>query len=199
MPPQGGIDPADPMSLASALQENEQQAVDYIAEAMFKLTPADIEALETDVVGAVPKLLARTFVRAQQNFLVQMGRIIPQMIQRQSVLVQRNSENEGKFFARWPDLKQAEHTDIVRKYAVTYRRMHPQATMEQMVEDLGPMIMMAARVTPSLHPAAGGAGKGNGARAASPPPFVPAQGGPAASVKQVESQPWDILDSSRNE
>lgn len=192
-----GVDPADPMSLAAALQANEAQATAYIAESMFKLTPEDIEALETDVVSAIPTLLARTFVRSQQNVLTQMGKLIPQMIERHSVLMRRNAENEGKFFARWPDLKADVHGDLVRKYAVTYRRMHPQATMEQMMEDLGPMIMMAARVAPSGVPAGGG--RPNGSRAVSPPPFVPAQGGPAASATQIESQAWDILDPSRGD
>ena len=61
-PPSGQgpqYNPADPLSLARALQENEAEAIEHVAKTMFALSPEDIGALEADVAGTVPKLLAK--------------------------------------------------------------------------------------------------------------------------------------------
>jgi hypothetical protein len=130
------------------LAANEDAAIQFTAENMFRLTPEEVEALETNMVEAVPKLMARAFVKSQLNALNQMARIVPAMIQRQTELVKQHTEAEGKFYQRWPDIKADQHRNLVLKYAAVYRQMHPNTTLEQMVEDLGPMVMMAAKVVP---------------------------------------------------
>lgn len=178
------LDPLDPASVAQALVKHEAATIEHVAKELFKLTPEEIEALETDTVGEIPKLLAKSYVKMQTAVLGQMARMIPQMIQKHNEVVKRNSENEGKFFARWPSIKAAEHGNLVRRYAYTYRQMHPQASLDQMIEDLGPMIMMAAKIVPQ--PATPGSGQPaspmtNGVRPPQPAPFVPAGAGAGAA------------------
>lgn len=188
------IDPSDPVSVAKALGENEAAAIEHVAKTMFALSPEDVEALESDTVGTIPKLLARSFVRAQRSMLEQLGRMVPQMIQRHQEVVKRNTENEGKFFGRWPDLKPDLHGDLVRKYGATYRAMHPTATLDQMIEDLGPMVMMAAKVVPTMKPAVPSAtAPANGARPPQPSPFVPALGGPGAASTEPSMEPFEAI------
>lgn len=198
-PPQ--IDPYDPAMLAQQLSQIEPQAVQMVADQMFRLTDEEKEALEQDVIGTVPKLLAKVFVKSQQNVLQQLGRMIPVMMQRHLASVDRNRGNEDKFYSRWPDIKRDQHHNSVMRYAAVYRQMHPTATLDQMVEDLGPMIMMAHKIVPQT---AGSAAKGQPARPApqggangrSPPasPFVPAGAGPTSVQQRApEMEAWEAM------
>jgi hypothetical protein len=196
------IDPYDPATLSQHLTQNEAQAVELVAQHMFQLSPEEREALEQDVIGTVPKLLAKVFVKQQQNALTQMGRMIPMMIQRHLQAVKRNEGNEGKFYQRWPDIDREKHHDSVMKYASVYRQMHPQASLEQMIEDLGPMIMMANKIVPqSLRPGAPAASAkqtgtpatpANG-RSPPPTPFVPAGSGAAQAPRAQELPAWEAM------
>jgi hypothetical protein len=195
------LDRYDPGMLASHLAQNEAQALDYVAQNVFKLTPAEVEALEMNVVETIPKLLAKVFVRSQQNVLTQLASMVPVMIQRQSVAMQRNTEGEGKFYQRWPNIKKDQHGDLVTKYGAVYRQMHPNANLDQMIEDLGPMIMMAARIPPQAvvqapvgQPANPAAQRATNGRSPPPNPFIPAGSvGPAASATAPEVSPWEAM------
>ena len=190
-PQADALDPYDPSSLSRHLAANEEAAINYTAEHVFKLTPAEVEALETNVVEAVPKLMARAFVKSQLNALEQMSRLVPAMIQRQGEMLKANATNESKFYGRWPDVKPEKHGDLVRKYAAVYRQMHPNTTLEQMIEDLGPMVMMAARVVPQP-PTSSPSASANG-RNPPPPPFAPAGAGATNSSKSMELNPIEAM------
>lgn len=195
------FDRYDPAMLSQHLAGNEAQALDYVAQNMFKLSPEEVEALETNVIDAVPKLLAKVFVKSQQNVLMQLASIVPVMMQRQTVAMQRNSDNQEKFYARWPQVEKAKHGDLVTKYAAVYRQMHPTAGLDQMIEDLGPMVMMAGRINPGIPVAGTAAAAVNPAaqRAANgrpppPTPFVPAGNmAPAMASTTPEISPWEAM------
>lgn len=178
-PAQPPLDPSDPASLATHLQENEAAMIDHVAKAYFQITPQEMEELETNVGEAIPKLLAKTFVKMQGNMLQQMSRLVPGMVQRTSEAIQRNVENEARFFTKWPQLKPqdpqkaAEYAQTMRTMAVTYRQMYPQATLEKMIDDLGPLVMMRVGVNPTQVVAAPPAPP-------KPQPFVPATPGATA-------------------
>jgi hypothetical protein len=182
--------------LSQELGKFESQATQMAADQLFKLTPQETEALEQDVIGTIPKLLAKAFVKSQRNSLDQLGRLVPTMIQRHLQAMMRNTSNEGKFYQRWPDIKQDQHGESVRKYAVVYRQMHPTASLEQMIEDLGPMVMMANRIAPSppaprASPTKPAAANG---RAPQPSPFVPAGAGPTAVAPTTpELEAWEAM------
>jgi len=84
----------------------------------------------------------------------------------------------------------------VLKYAAVYRQMHPNASLEQMVEDLGPMIMMAQKIVPNStakgQPARQAPAGANG-RSPQPSPFVPAGAGTTAAPRHVEVEPWEAM------
>lgn len=196
------IDPYDPAVMSQHLAQHEAAAIEFVANSQFKLTPEESEALEQDVIGTVPKLLAKVFVKSQQNVLAQLGRMIPVMIQRQNEAMKRNTANEDKFYSRWPDIKRDKHHENVVRYAAVYRQMHPNATLEQMIEDLGPMIMMANKIVPSMQAPGATSGQparqpgalapGNG-RSPPPSPFVPAGAGPVTQQRAVAQEPWEAM------
>lgn len=202
-PPQAAFDRFDPGTLAHHLASNEAAALEYVAQNVFRLTPQEVEALETNVVDTIPKLLAKVFVKSQQNVLSQLASMVPTMIQRQTVAMRLNDQNADKFYERWPMIKKSEHSDLVNKYGSVYRQMHPQATLEQMIEDLGPMVMMAGRITPqALAPVVPGGQPVNPAaqraaangRSPPPSPFVPAgSAAPTAASTAPEVSPWEAM------
>lgn len=195
------LDPYDPAGLAIAVQQNEQATVDHVASTLFQLSNEDVQALETDIVGTIPKLMARAFVKTQVNQLMQLARIIPEMVRRSSENLRTHTQNEDAFYTKWPQINRQTHGDLVRRYGITYRSMNPQATKEQMMEDLGPLVMMAAKIpltaapaTPTAQPHANGAVR----PAHQPTPFSPAIPGPAATIQSQELSDVEAMFAPRD-
>jgi hypothetical protein len=184
--------------MAEALMQNEPALLDHLAANEFKLSQEDIEALETDAPAYIPKLLARVFLKSQQSALRQMANIVPAMMQKMTEVTKRNTENENKFFSRWPNLKADQHGDTVRRLARTYRQMHPQASLDQMIEDLGPIVMITAKVP--LTPAAPN-GSGHAPSGSPPPAFRPALSGSVSPPQPTDpnADPWGGLAGSADE
>lgn len=136
------LDPYDPVALVGALRQNEEAAVSHIAETVFKLSEKDIEALENDVVGTVPKLLAKAVVQAQMNALQVVGKLFPAMAARHQAVTQKHGENESQFYRAWPQIEQGKHGALVNELGSLYRRMNPDAPLEKMIDDVGPLVMM---------------------------------------------------------
>lgn len=206
---QPNLDPYDPGTLAAHLAQNEEQVIQHVADNVFKLSDKDVEELESNAVGTIPKLLARTLVTAQRNFLMQMANLVPRMIQAHGEVTKRHSEAEGEFYSRWPDLKKDQSitvagkpttvNQLVMQYASVYRQMNPQASRKDAIEYVGPMVMMAAGVTPSTQPPAQSAPVAspmtNGTRPPQPTPFSPAGAlaGGAVPSTRPELSPVEAL------
>lgn len=192
------LDPGDPITLARALVEHEAAAIEHTAQSLFTLSNEEVEALETDVVGTIPKLLAKVAVKVQQQQLAQLSRIVPMMIERHARVTQRHTANEDKFYQAWPGLDRSKHGDVVRKYGAVYRAMNPQATLDKMIADLGPMVMMAAGVQPgqSVQPSRQGNGAVPPRPLHQPSAFVPAAGGTSGMSGSTQQGVFDFLGQS---
>jgi hypothetical protein len=183
------LDPYDPAGLARAIQSNEQATIDYVAQSMFQLSPEDAQALESDVIGTVPKLFAKAFVKSQVNQLMQLANIIPEMVRRATSDMRNHTQNEDAFYSKWPQIDRQKHGDLVKRFGITYRQLNPTVSRDEMIEHVGQLVLMAAKLpvtasptgTPTAQPQNGAA------RAAhQPSPFTPALPGPAANVQQPE-------------
>lgn len=197
--PQGPTEPqqptlslADPMSIARVMRENEPNLIEHLAQTEFALSPEDIAGLEEDAVAYTPKLLAKTYVRMQQNMMAQFARVIPAMITAHSEITQKSAKSEEGFFSRWPGLNKDEYRSQVRHAAQVYRRMNPQATKEEMVEELGQILSIRLKVPLTAAPSPRPAAPNNGMQrpVQTTPPFRPAMGGPAAPPSPQAADPW---------
>lgn len=192
------FDPADPISLARGLDENREAAIEHLATTAFKLDPTELEGLEVDIANTIPKLMAKTVVFAQTQFLTQLSRVVPLMIQRNNAIVKRNDENMGEFYSAWPSLDRVKHGAAVQELAVRFRQMFPSVTKEQMIEQLGPLVLTSQGlpVTP-IHRGPAAASKPNGGQprpgARSPAGFVPAAPGTVAQTTTVPEDPWAFM------
>lgn len=185
------FDPADPISIARALKENESAAIDHVASTVFALRPEELTALEQDVAGMVPKLLAKVLVTAQQQTLSQLGRFMPMMIQRHQEVIQRHTASVNEFYKAWPAIDQTKHDLVVREMGARYRQMNPNATTAQMIKDLGPFVMMRVGIPltgQTLAPA-----KAAPVAAAVQTPFVPAGPGSVGLNAPAEAGQYDYL------
>ena len=106
------------------------------------MTPQELEALETNVGGEVPRLLAKAAVYMQTQVLTQMGRIIPMMMQRHSEVQARHSKNVNSFYEAWPSIDKTKHDQKVREIASTFRQLNPGVPTDKMIETIGPFILM---------------------------------------------------------
>lgn len=188
--PSPTLDPYDPGTLAAHLAQNEEQVIQQLADSTFKLSDKDVEDLEANTIGTIPRLLSKVAVTMQRNFLMQMANIVPRMVQAHGEVSKRHNEAENAFYSRWPDLKKDQHGETVMKYAAVYRQMHPEASRQDMIEAVGPMVMMAAKVQPSAQPqtaATQASPMVNGVRPPQPAPFVPA--GPSAGGASMSTAP----------
>jgi hypothetical protein len=210
-PPASGQSPVldlyDPAVLAQGILGNEQATIDHVAATMFALTPEEVQALETDTVGTVQRLCARTFVKTNANMLMQLSRLIPTMIQRGLEDTKRATTNEDAFYTAWPQIDRQKHRDLVNRYGVTFRQMNPNTSRDEMIKMLGPLIMMAAGIPfngqpqpaapvgaqPQVHPAAGSPPAQNGVRPPPQSPFVPAVPGPGATGQEPQLEPWEAM------
>lgn len=194
------FDPGDPMSIASAMQENRDAYIQRLAQTQFALSPEDMAALEADVTTAVPRLLARVYVDAAIGQMSQIARSVPLMVQRHLEVSAARTQSESEFYSKWPQLDRKQHHELVNKYAIDLRRMHPDMSTEEMMNRVGPLVMMQAGIpfaTSGSHSAPGTsqppAGvprpqvtvqgqNGRAVQVPQPAPFVPAPPGVAGAV-----------------
>lgn len=187
------LDASEPGSILRSMVANEAAFLGELTKS-FVLSKEDVEGLESDLIGTVPKLLAKVYYQANVSALQHIQRIVPATIQRMTAAVERNGAAESEFYGQFPDLKPDASInfagkpttvrDLTRQYAALYRRMHPQASKAELFAHIGPMVMMAAQVRPSA--AAAGQPPTPLAPLARPPGFVPAPSGGASQPSQVE-------------
>lgn len=190
--------PADPAGLARALIQHESEAIQHMAT-QFALSEAEIQALETDIIGTLPQMMSKVFVRAQQTMFANLAKVIPAMLEQHRVSTQANQEAENQFFGQWPKLNKASHGALVKRLASAYRMANPQVAREQMMRDVGMLAMMQAGIAIEM-PGTGSPTTGvpNGApvqlpKPAQQSPWQPAGAAPAVSSTPAEGSPWDIL------
>ena len=133
--------------MAAAMEQNAPALIEHLASTRFALSQEEMQAIETDAVGAIPKLLARVHLEshiAMQKYLAQ---AVPGMIQRHTQVSTANSEAENKFFdthkAAGLDKNNPQHRAAAVRVAKMYRQMYPQASLDQLISDIGPMVAKA--------------------------------------------------------
>ncbi len=140
------LDFSEPAAIAQRILSDRANVEAHVAKQLFTLSQEEIESLETDVVGTIPKLLAKAYVASQTAMLQQLQQVVPLMAQKLTQQTKRYEDNSAKFFKKWPQIDQQKHGDLVYRYGVVYRQMNPQASLDQMISDLGPLVMQAAGI-----------------------------------------------------
>jgi hypothetical protein len=164
-PPSGAaerpITAAEPWRIAEGLEANRDAIIAHLAQAKFALTEADIKDLDTDVTVAVPKLLARVFLESQVSMQKFLAQAVPGMLKQYNTVSSANTAAEKQFFTAHPalDINNPQHRAAAVRIATVYRQANPNIPLNQLIAEVGPMVMTALQLAPTAaqptgHPAA---------------------------------------------
>src|SRR5882672_244455 len=158
---------ADPWRIAEAIEANRDMALAHLAQTKFALSEQDIKDLDTDVTTAVPKLLARVFLESQVSMQKFLAQAVPGMMQKYNRVTSANDSAEKKFFEAHKalDINNPQHRATTVRIATVYRQANPGIPLDQLIQEVGPMVMNAMRVNAPTAPAAGTAAPARGAAA----------------------------------
>lgn len=181
---------SDPWRIAEGLEANREAVIAHLAQSKFALSEEDIKALDTDVTVAVPQLLARVFLESQMSMQKFLAQAVPGMVKQYNTVSRANDDAEEKFFNahRALDRNNPQHRATTVRIASLYRQANPGIPLDQLIREVGPMVMAALQV--NAPPAQAGAAPARPKAAA----FVPAvNGGGGMIPTPAESSPWEGL------
>src|SRR5262245_2202223 len=81
----------NPGVLAMEMSRREPEMTQHVAQSVFALSPQDVEALQNDPASVVPLLMARAFVKSQQNTLQLLARLMPAQLAKHTVDMRRHA------------------------------------------------------------------------------------------------------------
>lgn len=176
---------AEPWRIAEGLEANRDAVIAHLAQTKFALSEEDIKDLDTDVVAAVPKFLARVFLESQVSMQKFLAQAVPGMVKQYNTVTSANDTAEKQFFSAHKalDINNPQHRATTVRIATIYRQANPNIPLKQLIDEVGPMVMAALKVN-------------GGAQAAptaprSAPAFRPAvNGGGGLSPSQEPANEW---------
>lgn len=184
--PQSEQAPSGPVSLAELIQtsvDNHDALVDALATNVFKLTKDEVEALETNAVEAMPKVLARVYLKAQTSTMQMMSQLMPNIIQQQVFALFQQAKAEAQFKADYPELADDKYRSDIVTAAKAIRQAHPDMNNAKLIQMAGNMVMQMHNIARQARAAA---------PQSSPAPFQPATNG---AVRVTHQQPVPVSDS----
>jgi len=181
---------ADPWRIAEGLEANREAVIAHLAQSKFALSENDIKELDSDVTVAVPKLLSRVFLESQMAMQKFLAQAVPGMVKQYNQVTGANSDAEKKFFDTHKalDSKNPQHRETAVRIATLYRQANPGIPLEQLIQEVGPMVMASLRINA---PAATAAQPMQAGRRPAAQGFRPAvNGGGGAPIAAEPSNEW---------
>jgi hypothetical protein len=189
-PPAAPLSASDPVAIATAIEANRDAVMAHLATTKFALSESELAELESDASAAVPKLLAKVFMESQISMQKFLAQAVPGMVKNYQTVTTANNAAETKFFeahkALGLDSKNPQHKAAAARIASIYRQSNPSIPLDQLIQEVGPMVAAAVRanaapVSPQTPPGAPRGGT----------PFRPAvNGGGGAPPTPVDENPW---------
>lgn len=181
--------------LSSALdgfKNNQKELNEWATRELFSLSQEETDALETDAVTMIPKLMARTYQQALMASMNMMKQFVPMMISEgvveQGAKTAKGNEAKAEFYAAFPNLNEKDHGEAFNQWAKMYRQMNPKASRADAIKFVGNALLTQF----NLHGApAPGAVPGVVAR---PVPFQPARPGGRPVAQVPVDDPYSGLD-----
>ena len=187
-PAEQGQQPGTPAAPRSQLETaidgfktNSGELALWASQNLFALSNEEADALQTDAVGAIPKLMGKVYVQALQATTNLIKNFVPEMVSqgsaRQAAQATRAAEALNEFYQTNPHLNAQTHGGAVDKWARFFRGANPRASRQEAIAFVGRAVSAEFGIQPTGGPAK---------RAA---PFAPAR--PGARAPQRGSQPHD--------
>jgi hypothetical protein len=170
--------------------QNRDALLTELSTKRFALSPTEQEELETNAVGAIPKIMARVYFDAYTSAMHYMNQQVPQMITSHIAESRKDTEAEDAFFDAWPGIDRGKYMNDVLSFATAFRQMNPKASLQDAIKFTGSAIVAKH----GLQNASKGAQAppGRTTRGRGPAPFAPAAGGRTQITPVVDNgNPWD--------
>lgn len=196
-----GIVTPDSILQAMDRPESGSQLVDWLSDNVYKLSDAEKQALDTDAVGAIPRIMSRVHLETTKNSVKLIRDLIPSMVER---AIRETTERTTKgreamdaFFGEFPGLQRnVANERLVNQFARAFRQMNPTAPRADAIKFVGSSLHAHLGVSPQTRSAANGAGS----PAPKTPPFAPARpGGRQISSQAVDPSPFSGIGSTYDE
>lgn len=181
-PPQGNIPPPAAeveRPLSEQLVEHREALIDALAAERFALSPQEEEALETDAVAEMPKLLSKVYYETMRSVVNHIQNNVPQLIRHMMTVMNAEQGAEQKFFQQFDGLDPQKHGPDIVMFANAFRQQNPQLTEDQLMSLVGTAVMSKYGLAPKAKP--------NGNGKVVPQPFVPARPGTSRVVTPEDS------------
>lgn len=150
---------AEPGALAAFMVDptNLPNVINHLAQQHYQLSDDDVKAIETDVVTALPQLMGRIHANTVASVMRFMEQSVPAMLQSHTKVQTANNTAKDTFFAgvKGLDPKNEAHQEAAAKAVKLYRGMNPDATMDDIVANVGPILYATLKITPPTAAAPG--------------------------------------------
>jgi hypothetical protein len=137
--------PTAPQNIPDVLQLFAQHAPaieSAIAASEYQLTQADRDALETDAVSHIPKLLARAQVASMKSTLHYVNNFLPGMIQETVGTLVRQQQAESSFLKDFPHLSDPKLRPEIINVGRALRASYPQMPSAEFTKLVGQVLSM---------------------------------------------------------
>lgn len=181
--------PAEPKTLVEQMDANREALVAHIAQEVFAISKEEAEALETDIVGNLPKMQARVFYQTMRAVHNLMASMVPEAIEKHSSVTRARDETEKAFYGKFTGLDKGKHHSDVVQFAKTFRAVNPAVTQDE----LWGLVASAVGAKYGLAAIAQGNGAAPPQRQPQQQPFVPARAGATVKVTPEPESAWGAL------
>jgi hypothetical protein len=178
--PDGNVSSAPRSPLETAIegfQKNHKEMSEWASQNLFTLSKEEAEALETDAVAQIPKLMGRVFSQSLQAMGNLIQNFVPQMVnqgvQQQQRVSARAAEALSEFYQANSHLSADKHGASVDKWARAFRAANPKASRADAILFVGRAVSAEFGLAP-----------GQVAPRKPAAPFAPARPGGRAPVAQ---------------
>lgn len=119
-------------------------------EQQYALSDEDAEAVLTDPKNTLPRLMANVHMQMMSQFAQMMQVVVPQILDVTTKQSQTKQSVNEQFAKRWPDIAADEAgKDLVVSAIRTVRAAHPTATLDQVIEKVGPVYYALSGKSPA--------------------------------------------------
>jgi len=138
----------------------EEQAAEFTQvmgelQKVYAITEEDADAILTDPMNAVPKLMANAHVRMMQTVHNMMQQMVPAMVEQHQTQSKTRQSLTEKFSQAWPDLAAEEHKSVVIAAIQTVRSVNPNIDVDTLIKKVGPVAYsILGKEVPTKTPAA---------------------------------------------
>jgi len=149
--PEEKAEEADPKEVAKQREEWRAQALEKL-ESYFSemLSQEDKDLLLTEPDKVFARIMGHSYLDMYDTMMTNLTQQMPGRVAELIEMQQKAQTYEQQFYERWPQLREAasdqEKLGVIQRTVEAYRKVNPDAPVEQAIEEAGAMAMVSLRI-----------------------------------------------------